>query len=76
MIGAVAIPLNTMWTSHEVKRAINDTHVEVLIVDTSSDATSWQTIPAGPGLADRWRGRDGRGAPHHVASWTGLLHMA
>lgn len=50
MIGAVAIPLNTMWTSREVKRAINETHVEVLIIDTSADSTSWQAIVADLGL--------------------------
>ena len=50
MIGAVAIPLNTMWSPREVKWAINDTDVEVLIIDCASDATSWQAIVSDLGL--------------------------
>jgi fatty-acyl-CoA synthase len=50
MVGAVAIPLNTMWTSSEVKRAINDTDVEVLLIDTASEATSWEAIVSDLGL--------------------------
>lgn len=50
MIGAVAIPLNTMWTSREVKRAIDDTKVEVLIIDTASDATPWHALVSDLGL--------------------------
>jgi fatty-acyl-CoA synthase len=44
MIGAVAIPLNTMWTAREVKRALTDTDTELLIIDTASDSTDWRTI--------------------------------
>lgn len=44
MIGAVAIPLNAMWTGREVERALTDTDAEVLIIDTASDATDWRSI--------------------------------
>jgi acyl-CoA synthetase (AMP-forming)/AMP-acid ligase II len=50
MIGAVAIPLNAMWTGREVERALVDTDAEALIIDTSTDATDWRSIVTHLGL--------------------------
>jgi fatty-acyl-CoA synthase len=64
MIGAVAIPLNTMWTSREVKGAVEDTDVEVLIIDAASDDTPWQSIVTDLGV--RTDGAVDAGAEHRV----------
>jgi len=73
MIGAVAIPLNTMWTPREVKQAVEDTDVEVLIIDTASDGISWQPIVTDLGL--RADGAAETGAEHRVGrvvEWSSL----
>lgn len=50
MVGAVAIPLNAMWTGREVERALKDTDAEVLVIDTSTDSTEWRSIVSDLGL--------------------------
>ncbi|RHW26254.1 long-chain fatty acid--CoA ligase [Nocardioides immobilis] len=60
MVGAVAIPLNAMWTGQEVERALRDTDAEVLIIDTSTDATDWRSIVTHLGLPTDGLVGDGR----------------
>ena len=44
MIGAVVIPLNTMWTGAEVERALRDIDADMLIIDTTSETTGWGAV--------------------------------